>query len=393
MSSEVVPDILNGLVAAGTLALAGATVFVGRAAVRASIDGRCPRTVVAQLQVEDEPRNWPVAAKAEPGEIKPRTLVEVAQHGADRMGIKAVALLRNERTVTALFRIEHDSDCEVSTVVCRDPDPISGLAVTQPAPQQEGWYVIAPGGGADINFIWWRSSSAWADAWRRGAEYPELSPPTTTARLTVRGASGDAVDRCDLTFGGYVLVPYPREDGWVIAIVDRPWRKIPGTAPERVARIGLCWSYPGFFDMLPETVASRPAHWRYGTRLGCPHRDIGEPAVRTAAEYSNLCRRTRLSPPAHKQRELNERQRSWTMPTVCIQTVCPRWPLFGRTRTLNAAAYCAPVSIVWAGHQWIGQVTGTCDTINGSDARVGPAAVPAACPMGRLPVALHGDSR
>jgi hypothetical protein len=36
MSSEVVPDVLNGLVAAGTLALAGATVFVGRAAVRAS---------------------------------------------------------------------------------------------------------------------------------------------------------------------------------------------------------------------------------------------------------------------------------------------------------------------------------------------------------------------
>jgi hypothetical protein len=29
----------------------------------------------------------------------------------------------------------------------------------------------------------------------------------------------------------------------------------------------------------------------------------------------------------------------------------------------------------------------------GSDARVGPAAVPAACPMGRLPVVLHGDSQ
>jgi len=248
MSSEVVPDILNGLVATGTLALAGATVFVGRAAVRASIDGRCPRTIVTQLQVEDEARNWPVSAKAESDKIKPGIPWSMAQHGADRIGMTAVALLRNERTVTALFRIEHDSDCEVSAVVCHDPDPISGPAVTQPTPQQEGWHVLAPGGGADIGVIWWRQASAWADAWRRGAENPELSPPTVTARLTVRGASGDAVDRCDLTFGGYVVVPHPREDGWVIAIVDRSWRKIPGTAPERVARIGLMRrSYPGFF--------------------------------------------------------------------------------------------------------------------------------------------------
>jgi hypothetical protein len=56
------------------------------------------------------------------------------------------------------------------------------------------------------------------------------------------------VDRCDLTFGGYLIVRHPREDGWVIATVDQPWRKIPGTIPKRVARIGLMRrSYPGFF--------------------------------------------------------------------------------------------------------------------------------------------------
>jgi hypothetical protein len=43
------------------------------------------------------------------------------------------------------------------------------------------------------------------------------------------------------------------------------------------------------------------------------------------------------------------------------------WPHFGRTRTLNAAAYCAPVSTVWAGQQWNGQVAGARDTVYGSD--------------------------
>jgi hypothetical protein len=133
--------------------------------------------------------------------------------------------------VTALFRVEHDRDCEVSSVVYRDPNPIGEPAVTEPAPQQEGWYVIAPGGEADISIIWWRPASAWKEAWQHGARDSELSPPTTTVHLIVRGASGDAVDRCDLTFGGYVVVPHPRGDGWVIAVVDRPWRSIPGTAP------------------------------------------------------------------------------------------------------------------------------------------------------------------
>lgn len=246
MPSEVVPDVLNGLVAAGTLALAGATVFVGRAAVRASVDGRCPRTIVTQLQVEDEPRNWPVAAKAEAGKIKPGVSWSMAQHGADRIGLTAVAQLRNERAVTALFRIEYHQDCEVGTVLCRDPT--GGLAVPETGQQQDGWHVIVPGGMADISIIWWQRAFAWAQAWERGAQDPESSAPTTTVRLIVHGASGDAVDRCELAFGGYVVVRHPREDGWVIATVDRSWREIPGTTPKRVVRIGLMRrSYPGFF--------------------------------------------------------------------------------------------------------------------------------------------------
>ena len=44
------------------------------------------------------------------------------------------------------------------------------------------------------------------------------------------------------------------------------------------------------------------------------------------------------------------------------------WPHFGRTRTLNAAIYCAPVSSISAGQRGNGQVAEVRDTVYGSDA-------------------------
>ena len=74
-----------------------------------------------------------------------------------------------------------------------------------------------------FHIVWWQPADAWAEAWRRGAKHDFESsqpPPTTTARLIVRGATGETWDRCDLSFGSYVLVPHPREDGWVIPVTD-----------------------------------------------------------------------------------------------------------------------------------------------------------------------------
>ena len=45
------------------------------------------------------------------------------------------------------------------------------------------------------------------------------------------------------------------------------------------------------------------------------------------------------------------------------------WPHFGRTRTLNAAAYCVPVSNISAGQRGNEQVADRGDTVDGSDAR------------------------
>ena len=52
------------------------------------------------------------------------------------------------------------------------------------------------------------------------------------------------------------------------------------------------------------------------------------------------------------------------------------WPLFGRTRTLNVAAYCAPMSSILAGQRSNGQVADARDTVYGSDVHDRPAASP-----------------
>jgi hypothetical protein len=50
-----------------------------------------------------------------------------------------------------------------------------------------------------------------------------------------------------------------------------------------------------------------------------------------------------------------------------MQIAWPRWPHFGRTRTLNAAIYCALVSSSPAGQRENGPVVGARDTVYGSD--------------------------
>ena len=237
MASEVVPDVLSGLVAVGTLALASATVYLGKGAARAAIDAVSPRVVVTWLQVEDEARSRSAGAGA--GAIRPGTPWPTGQHGVTLVGMRAVGELRNESAVTALVRFECDPSSEAAPVTFRDADPRGGPPTNLALTRQGEWYVLSPGGTADFSILWWQPASTWAEAWGRHEQDPQPHPPVTTAQLIVRGVSGDAEDRCELTFGGYVVAPHPREDGWVIAVVDPRDRGMRGYVPPRFAAIGL----------------------------------------------------------------------------------------------------------------------------------------------------------
>lgn len=239
MASEFVPDVLSGLVAAGTLALASATVYLGKGAAHAAIDAASPRVVVTWLQAENEARNRPITSGTDAGAIRPGTAWPMAQHGVTPVAIRAVGQMRNESAVTALVRFECDADSEAGPVTFRDTSPLGGPPAHIALPRQGEWYVLSPGATADFSILWWQAASTWAEAWRRHMQAPEAPAPVTTARLVVRGVSGDAHDLCDLTFGGYLLVPHPREDAWMIAMVDPHDRGMRGYAPPHVAAVGL----------------------------------------------------------------------------------------------------------------------------------------------------------
>jgi hypothetical protein len=232
MSTDVVADVFSALVAAGTLGLAGATFRLGRATIRAAVDVVSPRLVVTSFWVQEKPLNWPVVAGAEPHPIDLGGTWSIRQHGAERLGLSARGHLRNEGTVTALFRFECSPGCEVGYV--KQPDSGLGPMVYVAVTQQDAWYVLPPGDNAIFEIIWWRPLSDWAQAWRQDA----TAPPTTTCHLIVRGTTGEAQDQCSLTFGRHVTVPHPREDGWTIAVPGAP-QGSPGFAPAAVASIGL----------------------------------------------------------------------------------------------------------------------------------------------------------
>lgn len=231
MSPDLIPDLLDGLVAGGTLALAGATVYLGRESARVAVDTGTPRVFLSQLQVPEQPFTPAVVAGGEPQEVKPGLIWSLAQHGRDKLGLEANFRLTNESTMTALVRLDTPPDTEIMSVHVLPTD-----RYLVEVPLQGDWHVIGPGAQAACSMIWWKPASEWADLWTRGT--PD-SPPLTTVTVNVRGSSGEAYDSCKVSFGSYVVVPHPREDGWVIGIRDVPWLKVPGTIPGPATDIGL----------------------------------------------------------------------------------------------------------------------------------------------------------
>jgi hypothetical protein len=239
MASELVPDLLNGLVAAGTFALASVTFYLSRSTARAAVDATSPHVAVTGFRVNENPVGWSAGVNTVPEMIiEPGRTWNLAQHGATLAGIMAVGELRNESAIMALVRFELVPNSAVEVTVLDDPGLVGGLKRMYALRQGE-WYVIPAGRRAAFTIYWGQPVSTWAEAWRCHEQEPASPPPVTTIGLILRGASGNAIDRCDLTFGSYVVVSSPREDEWEITPLDPASRDSPGTAPPHVASVGL----------------------------------------------------------------------------------------------------------------------------------------------------------
>ncbi len=243
-------DVLDALVAFGTIAVAGVTAWLAfssrnttREAYRTRVDASGPRLVVVSFDVEPQAVTvrQPAVAGASPADVEPGLEWDMTQHGHALLGVLAFVMLTNEGARTALFRVETPDEVELTRRPStggpgEDLQPF--LLVSAGEMGVNGWAQILPGVQMQLGLVWWQSALRWAELWS------ESSPPTTTVTLIARDTTGSVEDRCELRFGAHVIMPKPIEDGWMTA--GRSLSSgVPKPAPEAVAVTGLTQrSYP-----------------------------------------------------------------------------------------------------------------------------------------------------
>lgn len=253
----VVTHILDGLVAAGTLALAGVTAwlaFVSRNAVgeayRARVDAESHRLVVSGLLIEERPVTKPRVAGAEPFPAEVGTHWDLTQHGQVSLGQVIRASLFNEGRATCLLRLVPPDSVENVTFkippgpwdptpddhVMPEAEPLRSIEL----PDGGVWQLLGPGPTAEITFVWWRTAREWASDWQ-----PPSPPPTVSVTVEARDQTESVADGCVLTAGAHVLMPKPTQDGWLIVPHDlRHVIQNPPPGPVTTAAL-LQRTYPG----------------------------------------------------------------------------------------------------------------------------------------------------
>jgi hypothetical protein len=246
----VLRDILDGLVAAGTLALAGVTgrlAFTTRGSVReayrARIDAFGPRVVVRSFKVDRCPvKDQRVyAAYQDLDRLEPGTRWTLDSTGDRKLGIAASATVHNEGPWTTFVHVDHPADVELrrQLVPTQSDDKVEPRVDTF-GTQNGDWYLLPSGERLPVDLVWWRTEREWLASARLEGDLP-----TVSVTLVVRDATGLAEDRCQLTFGFYVLWPSQMGTTWFVALRNEPI-PVEGQPPPPIAEIGrLERNWPG----------------------------------------------------------------------------------------------------------------------------------------------------
>lgn len=223
-------ELFDGLVAAGTLALAAVTWRLARSTVTmanesrtARLDAIAPAVTVLQLWHEVKPVQRPLVADVPPPDIEPDIRWDMTKYGAHQIGIRVCVTLANEGRTTARVALIPGPEVEVESVEYEEK-PTSpersvntGGAAAPKIVQQSSLYLLRPGMEIRVNVILWRSATQWRSEWIAGNGVA----PSALGYVDAVVTSGSALvhDTCRLEFGRYPLVPDPTQDGWVIAAI------------------------------------------------------------------------------------------------------------------------------------------------------------------------------
>lgn len=239
MTSTAIRDLLDALVALGTLSLAGFTFYLGTAtkklgteARNARLDALAPRVVITSFQVLREPVTRPTAVGQPPVKADPGTSWDMTKYGEIQLGVHAVGVATNEGEGTAFITLVpgegtefygFEEEIEPTQLPTKFRVPLQGNVVSIGAHQS-----------VRFNLILWKSTKEWCNAWNQF----QFAPPAADGNSTIEVSNRFAAvrDTFKVGFNKLPLVPKQLEDGWMIANADDVHSiSNPGTATVAIA--------------------------------------------------------------------------------------------------------------------------------------------------------------
>lgn len=239
MTSTAIRDLLDALVALGTLSLAGFTFYLGTATKKlgtetrnARLDALAPRVVITSFQVLPEPVTRPIVAGQPPAKADPGTSWDMTKYGEIQLGIHTVGVATNEGDGTAFITVVpgegtefygFEEEIEPTEFPTKIRVPLHGNIVS-----------IAAHESLIFNLILWKSTKEWCDAWNQFQLAPLAADGNSTIEISNRFAA--VRDTYKVGFNELPLVPNQLEDGWMIANADDVHSiSNPGTATVAIA--------------------------------------------------------------------------------------------------------------------------------------------------------------
>jgi hypothetical protein len=215
MFAIAVSDWTNIAVALGTLLLAfatfSATAIARRStkeAYRSRVDALAPRLLVVDLKVQEGVEKPETVTAGNFGFAKSGEPIDVAGLGDGKLGLFIVLDILNEGNSTAHLALDcpHDIFVRESTYLFSSPGRIELRYANDVI-------LLQPQARVSVKLVWRQSATVWS----LEPDFPNRLP-TRRVEVQLRDATGSVLDKCEVAFGGYALMPTPsKPGGWNVA--------------------------------------------------------------------------------------------------------------------------------------------------------------------------------
>lgn len=223
--TSVIQEALDGAVAAGTLALASFTYYLGAATKRlgtetrnARLDALAPRVIVQNFRVLPNPVTRATIGGQSPNKIDPGSFWDMTKSGNHHVGIVAKGELINEGDGTAEFAFLLCDGIEMEDPVKEISDS-SARPFRRNVPLGQGYFSIPPGKSVFFTLVAWKPAHEWGDLFTRYGETCPLDAvgPST---ITITNRFFAVQDIYKLRFARFPLIRQLLKDGWKFAYDD-----------------------------------------------------------------------------------------------------------------------------------------------------------------------------